>query len=327
MGGHAAMNNVKKPEQMARHAIWRKIDFRMIFPALGLIIVVIAFQVLSGGRVLTPINLRAVLNDVFPVMIGATGYAFLLSQGNLDFSIGANMAVSAALAALAAAVSPILALPVGILAGASIGALNGFTHAVLKVNSFIATLAMQFVLSGVVLLVLRGGLLSVPLFMLAWNTLHLRLAVLFSVLIVGFIVFQFTAYGKYCRALGSCIEAARQSGVNILLIKIIPFVIMGALVGLLSFFSLIRTATASSHTGGDLLMSVLNAILLGGIPITGGATSRFRAVVIGSLTITFLNNGMILMGFAPNIRQLFQGLIFLAAISITFDRKNTKVIQ
>ena len=304
-----------------------KIDPRAIIPALGLILVVLMFQILSGGRVLTSINLRAILNDVFPIMVGATAFVFLLSQGNLDFSIGSAMAVCASVAAIAAGISPILALPVGILVGACIGAINGFSHAVLKVNAFIATLAMQFILSGVVLLILRGGVMAVPFSMLGWNTLGLRLTVLFTILIAGYLVFQFTAYGKYCRALGSCIEAARQTGINIFLIKFIPFVIMGATVGLLSFFSLIRTAVASSHTGGDLLMGVLNAVLLGGIPIAGGATSRFRAVIIGSLTITFLNNGMILMGMTPNTRQLLQGLVFLAAIAITFDRKNAKTIK
>jgi len=306
---------------------WKSISPRMIFPALGLILVVLLFQILSNGRLLTANNLRVILNDVFPILIGATAYAFLLSQGNLDFSIGATMGVSAAIAALAAGVQPILAVPVGILFGAFIGAINGFSHAVLKINAFIATLAMQFILSGVILLILQGGVFSVPLVMLSWNTIELRLIVLFIVLAVGFLVFQFTPYGKYCRALGSCIEAARQTGINITFTKFMPFVIMGAVAGLLGFFSIIRTATVSSQTGGDLLMSVLNAVLLGGIPITGGAASKFRAVIIGSLTIAFLNNGMILMGFAPNTRQLLQGLIFLAAIAISFDRKNTKVIK
>ncbi|MCL2201265.1 MAG: ABC transporter permease [Oscillospiraceae bacterium] len=326
MNGKTAANLAKAP-QGGNVPIWKKINPRMIFPALGLIMVVLIFQIFSGGRLLTANNLRVILNDVFPILVGASAYAFILSQGNLDFSIGATMGVSAAVAALAAGITPILALPAGIIVGAVIGAINGFSHAVLKINAFIATLAMQFILGGVILIILRGGVFSVPLVMLSWNTMTLRLSVLFAVLIAGYLVFQFTPYGKYCRALGSGIEAARQTGVNITLNKFIPFVVMGATAGLLSFFSIIRTATVSSHTGGDLLMSVLNAVLLGGIPITGGATSRFRAVIIGSLTIAFLNNGMILLGFVPNTRQLLQGVIFLMAIAISFDRKNTKVIK
>jgi ribose transport system permease protein len=145
------------------------------------------------------------------------------------------------------------------------------------------------------------------------------------VLLIGFIVFNFTEFGKIGRAVGSCEETARLSGVNVILVKFIPFVIMGALVGMLSFFSLIRTGIASNHTGDDLLMDVLNAVLLGGMPISGGASTKYRAVIIGSLTMTILTNGMAMLGVDSFDRQLIKGIVFLLAIALSFDRHNVIV--
>ena len=300
---------------------------KSFIPALGLLLVILFFQISSGGRLLSPLNLKTLLNELFFIIIGATGYSFLISQGNLDFSIGSNIAVSCATGALMAQHSPLLALPAGIAMGALIGCLNGFVYAKLKVGSFIATLAMQFILSGVVVLLLNGSMLAAPLEMISWNKVSLKLSVMVLIVISGFILFSYTSFGKIGRAVGSCEEAARLSGVNITMIKFMPFVISGGLAGLLGFFSLIRTGTASSNTGSEMLMNVLNAVLLGGMPISGGAGTKFRAVLIGSLTMTILANGMAMLGVDTYNRQLIKGLVFITAIALSVDRQNINVIK
>lgn len=298
---------------------------KAITPFLGLLAVILFFQVFSDGRLLTARNLKTLLNELFFITIGAVGYAFLMSQGNLDFSIGSNMAVSCAVGAMVAQSNPLMALPAGILVGTLIGSINGLLYARLRISSFIATLAMQFILSGFVIIILKSGVIAAPLEMIAWNTIPLKLGVMLAVLAAGFVVFAFTEFGKIGRAVGSCEEAARLSGVNVTLVKFLPFAITGALVGMLSFFSLIRTGTASNHTGDDLLMDVLNAVLLGGMPLSGGASTKYRAVVIGSLTMTILANGMAMLGMGSFDRQLIKGVVFLVAIALSFDRRNVIV--
>lgn len=305
----------------------RKFKLKTIFPFFGLIGVIILFQFISDGRLLSPNNIKTLVNESFMIMIVAVGYAFLMSQGEIDFSVGSAMAVSCAAGALAAKVLPILSLPAGIFAGVLIGCLNGWLVVRLRIQSLVATLSTQFFLSGLVVLILDGGVFAAPLKMLKWNTLVLKLPVLFGILIIGYIIFEYTAFGKRGRAIGSCREAARQSGININLIRFIPFVITGGLVGLLSFFSLIRTGTASSQTGSELFMNVLTAVLLGGMPISGGASSKYRVVVIGSLTMAVLTNGMTMMGLGIYDRQLIKGAVFLIAIAVSFDRKNMKIIK
>lgn len=304
---------------------WKQL--KLLIPFLGLLAVILFFQIISGGKLLSLSNLKTVLNEGFFIMIGSVGYAFIMAQGNLDFSVGPNMAVSCTVIVLVAAVNPALAVPAGILTGTLIGFINGTLHVVFGISAFVATLAMQFILSGLAVILLKSGFMPAPLDMLKWNTIPLKLAVLIAIVAVGFLIFNFTDFGKQGRAVGTNIRAAYLSGVNIKMVKLLPFVIMGFLVGILSFFSLIRTGTASNHTGGDFLMNVLNAVLLGGMPITGGVSAKYRAVIVGSMTMAFFTNGMAMMGVDSFDRQLIKGIVFLITIALSFDRKNMSVIK
>lgn len=303
-----------------------RIRWKDLFPYLGLTIVILFFQTITGS-VFAESNMKALLGEGFYIMIGAVGYIFVIAQGNLDFSISGIMAISCAVSAVAAQMNPWLAAPTAIITGMAAGMVNGFAVSVLKLDSFITTLAFGFVLNGGVVIVLRGGIIAAQPNMLSWSTNTLKLFTILAVVGMGFLLFNYTAYGKQCRAIGSSREAAYQTGVRVRLIMFTAFVIMGGLSGLLGFFSLIRTGTASSSTGATFLTNAWNAVLLGGIPIEGGATTKFRGVIIGSLTMAVLANGMTIMGLDANVKQLVTGIIFILVIAISFNRKNLTVIK
>lgn len=309
----------------------KEINFKELLqnylPFAGLIIVVVFFQIVSKGRLLSSENMGAIVNEVFTLILGTTGMVFLLSQGCMDFSVGSVVALSAAVAAKASAINPVLVLPVAILIGILAGLVNGFVHGVLKVPSFIATLAVSFVISGMVIWVLGSGSLSIPYSMLKWDLVSLRLAVILIFLILGYIIFEKTRIGKQCKIVGANPEFARQSGISVAKVKIRAFVMMGAVAGVVAFFALIRSATASSSTGAGFEVNALNALLIGGMPMSGGAAAKFRSVVIGSLIMAVLTMGMNMWGLGVLAQQIVKGVVFLFAISMTFDRKNTTVIK
>lgn len=301
---------------------------KAIFPFLGLVGVIAFFQIYTGGMVLTGSNLTAVFNEGFYIMIGASGICFIIAMGNLDFSIGSIMGFSCAIAAMTAkAISPYASPVFAMLTGLCFGVVNGLVHTKLHVGALIATMSTQMIISGLLVLMLSGSSLSAPFSMLRWNSLELKVTVLVIVVALFWVLFHLTAYGKNCRAIGSCMETARQSGVNVDRTKIASFAVMGALAGLLGFFSLIRTGTSTVLTGNDLYINVLCAALLGGLPLMGGAAATFRSVVIGSATMSFLTNGMILMSLSTYDQQLVKGIIFLITIAISFDRRNLRVIK
>lgn len=305
----------------------KNINFKVIFPFLGLIIVILLFQVLTGGMVFTSRNMKSIMNESFFILITTVAFAFVMAVGNLDLSMGTVMAVSCTCAAVAANISTALALPAAIIAGLALGWLNGFVHVHMKLGSLIGTMATQSIFTGILVLLLNGGTISAPISMLRWAGTGLKVAVMLIVTLTGAYLFNYTAFGKKCRAIGSCTEAARLSGVNVGRVKYLTFILLGGVVGLLGFFSLIRTGTASATTGGSLMMDVWCAALLGGLPLSGGSGAKFRSAVIGSFTMAFLANGMTLMGLGTHDKQLIQGIVFLVAIAISFDRKNSVVIK
>ncbi|MGL5435813.1 MAG: ABC transporter permease [Lachnospiraceae bacterium] len=296
-------------------------------PFIGLLIVVLFFQVVSNGKLLSSRNFNSLVNEVFVVLVGTTGMVFLLSQGCLDFSVAANVALSCAFAAKAAQINPLLSLPVAIICGVMIGFANGIVHGVFKVTSFIATLAVSFVLHGLVIWALGNGSISVPYKMLEWDNALSRLIVMVIAVIIGYILFEKTRIGKECKIVGANPEFARQSGISVTKVKIRGFIIMGAMAGIVAFFSLLRSATASSSTGAGFEVNTLNALLLGGMPLTGGATAKYRSAVIGSLIMAVLSIGMNMWGIGILTQQVVKGIVFLVAISMTFERRNMAVIK
>jgi Ribose/xylose/arabinose/galactoside ABC-type transport systems, permease components len=83
------------------------------------------------------------------------------------------------------------------------------------------------------------------------------------------------------------------------------------------------TATA----GNQLETQILIALVLGGMPISGGAKVRFFNIIIGTLIYCILNNGLVMLGFDSAVQQLIKGIIFVIVVTLTIDRKALKVIK
>jgi len=304
------------------------INFRTIFPFLGLIIIVTLFAILTKGKLFSLVSLRSIMNDGIYVLLGTIGFTFLFAMGCMDFSIGYNMGVSCAVACVVANTFHIYAaIPAAILTGLCIGIVNGIVVTKTRIMPMIATMGMMFILQGGVLIILNGSVLQAPLSMTGMYTNPLKIFLIIIFIIGGYVLFEMTVFGRVAKAIGACPEAVRQTGINADKYKVIAYVIMGAIAGLLGFISLARTGSATNSTGVTLMFNVMNAALLGGVPMTGGPTTKFRGAVLGALTISFLSSGMTILRMSAQNQQLVKGIIFLAAIGICFDRKNMKVIK
>lgn len=306
----------------------KKISFQVIFPFLGLLLILVLFTILTKGRLFSALSLKSTLNDGIYVLLGTIGFTLLSAMGQMDFSIGYNMGVSCAVACLAAkSFGVYAAIPAGILTGMAIGAINGLVVTKTKISPMIATMGMMFILQGSVLIILNGSVLQAPLAIMKLYNTPLKLFLVTGSLIAGYLLLEKSKYGRISKAIGACPEAVRQTGINADGYKLITYIIMGVFCGILGFVSLSRTGSATNSTGSTLMFNCMNATLLGGVPLTGGPTTKFRGAVLGSLTISFLVTGMTLMRISAQNQQLIKGIIFLVAVGICFDRKNLKVIK
>ena len=300
---------------------------KAVVPFLGLLFIIAFFQIISGGKLLSSANLKTFANYAFQILIPACGAVFLMSQGNLDYSMAGNVCVSAALGAMASQTSIPLAVVVVILSSIAMGGINAITCVGLGVTSFIATLASSFVFGGLASVLLGGGALTANFAFKNADTLAIKYGVILLVLVVTYVVFTYTPFGKHCRALGAKEEVAHQSGVSVKLERSLPFLISGLSCGIVALFTLVRTCSASTTSGASTQVNTMLSLLLGGIPFSGGWSSRFRAVIVGGLIMAVVTNGLVLINLNVEIQQLIKGIIFIVAVAISFDRKNTAVIK
>ena len=137
-----------------------------------------------------------------------------------------------------------------------------------------------------------------------------------EVLIVSFL-FNYTKFGKNDKAIGANPVAAQQSGINLVKYKVIAYVIMGVFVVVAAIFQMGYTGSASDSTGTGFEMNVMVALILGGMPLSGGMKSRVSCAVLGSFTFSLLNVGLPIIGIPVNTVNLIKGIIFIIVVLIT----------
>lgn len=304
----------------------KKLAYSNYISFIGLLLVVVLFEILTQGKLLASRNLMTIFNNFFSIGLGSIGVMYIMSLGELDLSVGAMLGLSAALGAFAGQINEVFIFPAAILTGLLVGLLNGCLVVRLRVESFIGTLAVSFIARGLTTLLLNGSV-GIPLAMRRFDGNLIKILVFVGVAVLCYLLFEYTAYGKSCRAIGATQDAARQSGIRVEHVRMTAFMISGLLCGLAAFFSLVRTCTASSKTGNAFEFDVLLAVLFGGMPLSGGWFVRFRAAVIGSVAMAVMYNGMSLMGIDGLTQQMIQGVILILVVAVSFDRKNNAVIK
>ena len=301
--------------------------FKALLPFIGLVVIVVAMNILTEGRILQPKRIRLLLSQVYYPAIVATGVFFLMTLGSIDFTEGSTLGVASIVISVLSFYNIPLAIAGGILTGAAIGAFNGFFHVKFKLPSFIVTICTMYLFRGVCAYLTTETAVPASAAIKALDQDWIKITVTLVVLAVAFFLFQFTRIGNDVKAVGSGETAARFSGVRTDRVKFLTFVAAGALTGLAAFVNVIKVGSITATAGNQLETQILISLVLGGLPITGGAKVRFSNIVVGTLMYTVLNNGLVMMGFDSATQQLIKGIIFLIFVALTIDRKALKVIK
>ena len=175
-----------------------------ILPVCTLLIVIVVFSIVSGGRILTMQNLSAVLDQSFTVMIGGMGMIFVLCHGGIDLSIGSLACMSIYLSGAFLKDLGIAPMLIGaIVIGMLVGLLTGTVVSRFKVPSFMVTVALQTGLRGICnyLAMTKGVLIATPAVQ-SFNSLSVKIPVIIVLLALSWYVFEYTRLGKYSKAIG-----------------------------------------------------------------------------------------------------------------------------
>lgn len=299
-----------------------------LIPFAGLVLMILVFEFASKNKLLLPANLVTILNQSFSVMIIALGATFVFAHGGLDISYGSVFGISVLCAAAAAHAGYTgLAFPVAVAAAALCALLNGGISIFCGISPFITSICILFIGRGILNTVCSSSQIAIPAAMLSIDNWQTKLAVLAATIAVTAVLFEKTKIGRNNKAIGGNARSAEQAGVNIKAYRLIAYLISGITIGIASFFSLVRMGSVSSATGQGLEMSIITALVLGGMPMTGGTGARIISAIIGSISIIILKNGLIILGVDEKIIEGIQGIIILAIIFVSYKKEKDALLS
>lgn len=271
---------------------------------------------------LTAPNLRNVLDQQATLLIAASVATLTMIAGGFDVSIAA-VAVVAPLVALRvenATGSVVLALVAGCAFGLAVGLANGSIVAFARINSFITTLAMSFIVFGLGYIVSERSILR-PVSenfrdIARTRVLNLTTAAWISlaVVAVAWIALAGTRFGRHVYATGGNAEAARLAGVRTRRIVVSVFALSGLAAGLAGVVAASRTISATPSDDFSFVFGVIAAIVVGGTSIAGGTGAVWRTL-LGAFFIAFMVNGFNLHQVDPIWQRVIQGVVILVAVA------------
>ena len=220
-----------------------------------------------------------------------------------------------------------LAIVAGIATGAAIGAINGFFYVNRKIKSFIVTICTMFLFRGIIKYLTSNAPVQGSAKLIMLNTDRLKIICTLIVVIIGFIAFRFTKFGIYLKAIGAGEKAAKFGGIRTDRMKFFVYVLAGAITGFAAFINCIKVGSVTASGGNQVETQILIALVLGGMPISGGAKSRFTSIIIGSMLYVVLSSGLNMVGLSTQAQQLIQGVVFLVFVAVFADRESLRVIK
>ena len=150
-----------------------------------------------------------------------------------------------------------------------------------------------------------------------------RYAMFLGYFILCIIVYHFTPVGRRLRFVGGNPNCADQTGISAKRSTYVSFFMAGIGVGVASIFTIIRSGSVSTEVGSGMGMDVMLATVLGGMSIFGGARSNAYAGLMGALTVSALNKGLLMTGVSSTAIQGVRGIVFLLLVFLNSERPST----
>lgn len=313
---------ISREDQLKKLSVQSKI--RAFLPIVGLVVIFIFFNILTGGQMVR--NIKLVLEQVYMLLIACMGVFFIMTMGGLDFSQGSILGMSSIVICALCKVNIFLAIICGILTGAAIGCVNAFFHVKMKIKSFIVTICTMFLFRGLIKYLTSDAPVDGSR-MTTLDSMGFKITLVIVVLGVGFLLFNFTKFGIHLKAIGAGELAAKYAGIRTDKTKFLIYVLAGAITGFAAFINVVKVGSATYNSGNQLETQILIALVLGGMPISGGAKVRFMNIIVGTFLYIVLKNGLTMMGLDTQTMQLVQGVVFLIFVAVFADRQSIQVIK
>ena len=276
-------------------------------PILGLLLLCIAGTWLNSDFA-TIDNVMNLLTRTAFIGIIAVGMCFVIISGGIDLSVGSMAALIAGCVIMfmntvaASVTSPVGVVVLGMGFALLLGALFGLAHGLLitkgRIEPFIVTLGTLGIFRAYLTYFSNGGAITLdnaladaygPVYYASLLGVPVPVWVFVGVALIGGVILNRTAYGRYVQAIGSNEQVARYAAVDVDRIKVITYMLLGVCVGIATLLYVPRLGSASPTTGLLWELEAIAAVIVGGTALKGGAGS-ITGTVVGAVLLSVISN-------------------------------------
>ena len=304
--------------------LWEKYGIFAILIVTMTVFGILKPQTLAVNNLLTVLSRSAIIG------ISACGMTFAICAGGFDLSVGSIVGLSTCVFAANLPIMGIIpATILTILIGALCGVLNGLAITKLKIQTFVATLAIGMIIKGGALVYTQGAkqmisrsdnpeakIFSQNVNVFGFQVQLMPLLMMIAIFVGGYLLYRYTRYGVFVRSIGSNEGSARTSGIAVDRTLIWVFVLTGVTASLSGLIRVSQLMQGSAVSGDGFELDVITATILGGTALAGGKGNIWGSFV-GAILLAMIRNGLNMVGLADEFQRLAIGLILLAALAIS----------
>jgi ribose transport system permease protein len=305
------------------------------FRSASIILFILLFGVIMSflsPYFLTWDNLRTTIIGLCCDGIIAIGMTIVLISGSIDLSVGAVLGMAGAItgALFIHDVNIYLSCLVALVAGISLGLLNGLIISRTSISPMICTLGTMYIARGIAFVVTRGSPQSMKNVPDSFRVLGKGNIFGIPVIIIIFaaiaLIFAFlmnkSAAMRKIFYVGSNEQSAEYSGINVVKVRIGVFLLSSFLAVIAGILTTSRFTVATPTAGEGSEMIAISVAVIGGAS-TGGGEGTIMGTVFGLILITLINNALVLLNVSVYWQKLISGGILLLAVLIDyFSHKN-----
>jgi ribose transport system permease protein len=314
-------------ESSNRQSLARKLVGRHWF---FLLLIIVILAIVAGAVNVRFFGIRNILNileQVSVLGIVAAGATILIISGNFDISVGSMIGLSVCIMAIAlkSGMNEVLVGFVGVATCVVCSLFNGFLSTRLGAPSFIISLATTGIFHGTALAITEGVIQTVyEQFGGISNTNVFNvLPLMFVISLLGYafvsVLLRNTRLGRRIFAIGANSKAAFLSGIAVKRNTLVFFALNGMLVGVAAVVLLSRLGAALPTTGAGLELKAIGAVVIGGVPITGG-TGNILGTFLGVLLIGVISNMLNLSRVNPYYQEIAYGVLVVISVAVSYLR-------
>lgn len=303
-------------------------------PFIALIALYLLIEIAQPGFLALSTQL-GLLADSSTLFIMAAGTTFVVLLGSIDLSLQAVASLSSVIVAMLLPRYGAFAAVVALAASFGIGFASGVLQTVLRIPSFIATLAVGGIASAAALTLSGTRSIAISDEMrnasLGWTTgssFGVPHEILLGIAVFAFCVFlhRSTVFGRHTDAIGAGEPAAIASGLRVPVTKCLVFGTSSFFAGLAGVVMAGRLGSGSPTLADQFLLPAIAAVIVGGTALTGGSGGITRTLV-GALLVSVARVGMTFVGVSVFAQQIVFGLILIVAVTVAFDRSKVLIVK